>query len=131
MAIKRSKQTSATRQPTDKARALWLAGLGAVSIAQKRGRAVLSGLIVEGHDLQTRAQKFARKAGAVATTKVRDAAAPFRAGFKRNVAKIGAVVQNGLTGALGKLGIPSKHDIDELTQRVAALSKQLKVKTAR
>jgi len=131
MAIKRSKRTSANRQPTDKARALWLAGLGAVSIAQKRGGAVLSGLIAEGHDLQTRAQKFATQAGVEATTKVRDAVAPFRAGFKRKFAKLGAVVQNGLTGALGKLGIPSKRDIDELTQRVAALSKQLKAKTAR
>ena len=131
MAIKRSKQTSATRQPTDKARALWLAGLGAMSLAQKRGGAVLSGLIAEGNDLQARAQKLAAAAGAEATTKVRAAVAPFRAGFKRNVAKVGAVVQNGIAEALGKLGIPSKRDIDELTRRVAALSKQLKLKTAR
>ncbi len=131
MAIKRSKQTSATRQPTDKARALWLAGLGAVSIAQKRGGAVLSGLIAEGNDLQTRTQKLATAAGAEATTKVRAAIAPFRARFKRNVAKVGAVAQNAFAEALGKLGIPSKRDVDELTQRVAALSKQLKLKTAR
>ena len=126
MAIKKTKQAPATQNPTDKARALWLAGLGAVSIAQKRGGALISGLITEGHDFQTRAQKLAEQVTAQTTEQVQDAVAPFRAGFKRNVQKLGAAVQNGIAGVLAKLGIPSKSDIEELTQRVAALSKQLK-----
>jgi hypothetical protein len=35
-------------------------------------------------------------------------------------------MQGGVAGALARLGIPSKADIDELTQRVTALSKRLK-----
>ena len=126
MATRKTKQTQTTPAPADKAHALWLAGLGAVSIAQKRGGALLSGLIAEGHDFQVRTQKFAEQVGAQTTAQVKDAVAPFRAGFKRNVKKLGTAVQNGIAGALAKLGIPSKSDIEELTQRVAALSKQLK-----
>ena len=126
MATKKTKQALTVQHPTDKARALWLAGLGAVSIAQKRGGALLSGLIVEGHDFQTRTQKIAQQVGAQTSAQVKDAVAPFRAGFKRNVKKLGAAVQHGIAGALATLGIPSKSDIAELTQRVAALSKQLK-----
>ena len=126
MATKKTKQTQTAQHPSDKARALWLAGLGAVSIAQKRGGVLLSGLIAEGHDLQSRTQKLAQQVGTQATAQVKDAVAPFRAGFKRNVKKLGAAVQHGIAGALATLGIPSKSDIEELTQRVTALSKQLK-----
>jgi poly(hydroxyalkanoate) granule-associated protein len=131
MAIKRIKKTPAVQTPTDKAQALWLATLGAVSVAQKRGGAIVSGLIAEGQGFQARAQKLAQQVSTATTAKVHDAIAPFRASFKRNTKKVGAVVQSGLAKALGTVGIPSKRDIDELTQRVAALSKQLKVKTAR
>jgi poly(hydroxyalkanoate) granule-associated protein len=126
MATRKTKQTQTTQYPTDKARALWLAGLGAVSIAQKRGGALMSGLIAEGDDFQSRTQKLAEQVTAQTTAQVKDAIAPFRAGFKRNVQKFGAAVQHGIAGVLAKLGIPSKSDIEELTQRVAALSKQLK-----
>jgi len=37
-------------------------------------------------------------------------------------------VQQGVATVLAKLGIPSKTDIEELTQRVAALSRQLKTR---
>ena len=125
MAIKKSK-TPAAQQPTDKTRTLWLAGLGAMSIAQKRGGALLSGLIAEGHDVQTRTQKFVQQVTAQTKAHAADAVAPFRAGIKRNVKRLGEVAQQGIAGALAVLGIPSKSDIEELTQRVAALSKQLK-----
>jgi len=131
MASKRIKKTPAVHTPADKAHALWLATLGAVSIAQKRGGTILSGLVAEGQDFRTRVQKVTRRVSSETTTKVRAAIAPFRAGFKRKTKKLGVVAQDGLAGALAKLGIPSKRDIDELTQRVAALSKQLKLKTAR
>jgi len=127
MATKRTKQSpAAAHTPSDQARTLWLAGLGALSLAQKRGGALLSGLIAEGHDLQTRAQKLAREVGSDAGVHVKGALAPFRAGLKRNVKKLGAAMRSGVAGALARLGIPSKADIEELTKRVSALSKQLK-----
>jgi poly(hydroxyalkanoate) granule-associated protein len=127
MTTKRTKQSpAANRTPNDQARTLWLAGLGAFSLAQKRGRALLSGLIAEGSHVQTHAQKLVREVGVETSTKVHEAVAPFRAGFKRNIQKVGAAVQHGVAGALARLGIPSKADVVELTQRVAALSKQLK-----
>jgi len=125
MAVKKIKQTPSARSQ-DKARAFWLAGLGAVSITQKRGGALISGLIAEGHDFQVRTQKFAKQVAAQTTTQLTQAVAPFRAGLKRNVKKVGAAMQNGIADALAILGIPSKSDIEVLTQSVAALSKQLK-----
>jgi poly(hydroxyalkanoate) granule-associated protein len=114
------------QKPADQAHTLWLASLGAVSIAQKRGGELISGLITEGQQFQTRAQKLAQQVTAQAAEQAKDAFIPFQTGFKRNIKKLGAAVQNGVAGALAVLGIPSKTDIEVLTQRVAALSKQLK-----
>ena len=40
--------------------------------------------------------------------------------------KAAAAAQAGVAGVLARLGIPSKADIDELSQRVGRLSRQLK-----
>ena len=124
MATKRNKNPS---QPTaGKAHAVWLAGLGAVSIAQKRGTQLFSGLAAEGRDFQARAQRLVREVGADARVHVKGVVTPLRVDLKRNAAKFGVAVQNAVAGVLAKLGIPSKADIEGLSQRMSALSRQLK-----
>ena len=53
---------------------------------------------------------------------------PVRAGVARQVQQVGMAIQSGIAGVLAALGIPSKADIDELSHRVGALSRQLKAK---
>jgi len=83
MATKRSKPVATATTPKQTAQQIWLAGLGAASIAQKRGGDVLARLVAEGKTVQTRGGKLARELG---------------------------------------------PDIDELTTRVTALSRQLKAR---
>jgi len=124
MASKRNKnQTSST---AGKAQAVWLAGLGAVSIAQKRGTKLLSGLAAEGRVFQARAQQLAREVGADAQSQLKGAVAPLRMHARDNAKKIGALIERGVALALSKLGVPSKSDIEALSQRMSALSRQLK-----
>ena len=54
--------------------------------------------------------------------------APLQSNAKKAVRQFGAAVQNGIAAALAKLGIPSKADIEQLTTRVTALSRQLKTR---
>ena len=127
MAIKKTKtKTKQTRTaaPVDKARTFWLAGLGAVSIAQKRGGELLTRLIGEGKVLQARTQKLAQTFSSDAKTQVEGALAPLRVAANQNAEKVASAVQHGVAAVLAKFGIPSKSDIEELTQRVAALSAQ-------
>jgi len=131
MAVKKTRKTQTAQTPADKAQALWLAGLGAVSIAQKRGGEAISGLVAEGHDLQARAQKLAQEVTSGATEQMKEAIAPFQAGLTRGITKVGAFVQSAIAGTLARLGIPTKAEIDELTRRVAALSKLLKTAKAK
>ena len=128
MATKRSKQVAAAATPTQTAQQIWLAGLGAASIAQKRGGDVLTRLVAEGKTVQTRGSKLARELGRDAAAQVQGALAPIQARVKADLALAGTSVQRGVAVVLGKLGIPSKADIDELTTRVSALSRQLKAR---
>ena len=131
MATKRNKikaNAKAAQNPADQAQAMWLAGLGAVSIAQKRGEQLFGTLTSEGRDFQTRAQKFVQALRADARKQVKGAITPVNAGAKKAVQKFGAAVQQGIATALAKLGIPSKADIEQLTTRVTALSRQLKAR---
>jgi poly(hydroxyalkanoate) granule-associated protein len=124
MANKRGKNP--TTSPAVTAHSIWLAGLGAVSIAQKRGTQLLASLASEGKSFQQRTQRLVREVGADATVHVQGIIAPLRANFERGTAMLGTGVQNTVAGLLDKLGIPSKADIEALSQRMTALSRQLK-----
>ena len=132
MAMKKTKTKQSAKAAridsarVDPARALWLAGLGAASIARKQGGELLSDLVVEGKDVQVRTQKLAKEFKSDAKARIKDVITPIRASIKKSAAKVSAAVRQGIAVALAKLGIPSKADIEELTQRVAALSRQLK-----
>ena len=105
---------------------LWLAGVGAVSLARKQGRVLLGDFVAEGRRLQTEAVAFVRETGTDARVQVTGWVTPVRAELKRRVAAAGNAVEKSVAGGLARLGIPSKADIDALTQRVATLSRQLK-----
>ncbi|MBS0487963.1 MAG: phasin family protein [Proteobacteria bacterium] len=124
MATKRNKNQ--TTSSADKAHTVWLAGLGAVSIAQKRSTELLAGLAAEGRDFQARAQRLAREVGADAKAQLKGVVAPLRMHARDNARKIGVLIERGVALALDKLGVPSKSDIEALSQRMSALSRQLK-----
>ncbi len=105
---------------------LWLAGVGAVSLARKQGRALLGDFVAEGRRLQSDALKLVRETRADARAQVTGWVTPVRARIRRRIADAGRAVESGIAGARSRLGIPSKSDIDELSQRVSALSRQLK-----
>ena len=126
MASKHSSKKTTAPVSADKARSLWLAGLGAVSIARKRGNEAFVSLIGEGKEFQTRADKLTREISADTKAQLKGALAPVRAAIEQNAQRVGTTVQNIAAATLSRLGIPTKADIEELTRRVTALSRQLK-----
>lgn len=105
---------------------LWLAGIGALSLARKRNKALLGDLIAEGARLQTKAATIARETRRDARAQMKGFLTPLKKHFEQQVEKAGKAFQAGVGGVLSRLGIPSKADIEDLAQRVGALSRQLK-----
>jgi poly(hydroxyalkanoate) granule-associated protein len=128
MAGKQTKniKTNVIKTPAEQARRLWLASLGAFSLAQKRGIELFTRFIDEGKDLQVRTLTMVREVSADTQAQALGVFTPFTARLEKQVAQYGAAIENGMERVLARLGIPAKRDIDELSRQVAALSRKLK-----
>lgn len=121
---KNSKAKVATN--ADKAEKLWLAGLGAVSVAQKMGVELAENMIVEGKSFQFRSEKLARKVSTDLRKGFDSRLKPIKARLLATRKKAEAKFEKGLGQALSYAGIPSKADVDALINRVDRLSRQLR-----
>lgn len=120
----------------DAARKVFLAGLGAVSLAQKQGEKVVTTLIEEGEDFRARTIKLTntvkrdvRRAVSGAENRVKRAIAPVRARAEQVVSDVETGIGERVGGLLGRFGVPSKGDVDELVARVAELNRQVRAST--
>jgi len=115
------------QQVKDSAQQIWLAGLGAFGKAQAEGHKVFEALVKEGTALQHRTRaavggdkvaEMGKMAGKVAG----------KASGKANAAwdKLEQVFEDRVARALGRLGVPTKADLDDLAKRVDALNSSVK-----
>ncbi|HKW83552.1 MAG TPA: phasin family protein [Burkholderiaceae bacterium] len=124
-------------QVKDSAQQIWLAGMGAFSRAQAEGTKVFETLVKEGASLQKKTQSdVEEKIGAV-TGKMSSMASDVQAKAGQHWDKLESIFEERTAKALNKLGVPSAKDvdalvarIDELSAKVAKLSKSAPAKTA-
>jgi poly(hydroxyalkanoate) granule-associated protein len=100
------------------AQKIWLAGLGALAVAEEEGSKLFKNLVKKGETLEGR--------GKVKVDKLRDEldAQVGKARAKANETwdKLEETVDEKVTAALHKLGVPSKEEIHKLTRRVEELN---------
>ncbi len=128
-----SKQTKVTAKTkaskmsaADKAQKVWLAGLGAFSIAQKQGADVFESMVVEGKSFQTSSEKLARKVSEDLKSVVASRMKPIKQRVKAIRVDAEAKFEQGVGRFMSYAGIPSKADVDALIARVDKLSRQLR-----
>jgi poly(hydroxyalkanoate) granule-associated protein len=134
--IKSSKPVTAVAV-NESSRKLLLASLGAVSLVQKQGQKTIDTLVAEGEGFQVRARKAVKTANADARKavtsvqkqvqkQIQGVVNPIKQRALKNVRKAEAVVTERVGSVLGRFGVPSKGDVQELLARVAELSKEIK-----
>lgn len=111
---------------SESAQQIWLAGVGAFSRAQAEGTKLFEGLVKEGMGLEQTMRKFAGGRAEV----VRDAVEN-RVGLARERAtdtwdKLEKVFEERVQRALVKLGVPSREDLNDLSDRVETLTAELR-----
>jgi len=136
-----TRKTVTSRRPvviTPTARNVWLASLGAVSLARKQGEKLVAALVEEGQAIQTRGERLrsgvardARRQVNQATRRVKGFVNP----LVRQATQVAGDIQNGmgerLTAVLGRIGVPNRQDVADLTARVASLGGKVKARNAR
>ena len=121
---------------TETTRKFLLAGLGAVSLVQKQGQKAIDTLVAEGESFQARTRKAvktanndARKAVNGVRKQVVNLVDPIRRRALKNVQQVEATISDSVGAVLGRFGVPSKGDVQELLTRVSQLNKEIKAST--
>jgi poly(hydroxyalkanoate) granule-associated protein len=136
--VRKTNNTARARRAndaTDAARTLWLAGLGAVSLAQKQGGKLIETLVAEGEDFKLRTERFAttlvrdlRRAANDTQAQVEGVIEPLRAQAVKAVREVEAGITGRFGEVLGRFGIVRKPKAARTVKRVA---RRAKAKVAR
>ena len=98
---------------------IWLAGLGAVSMAEDESGKIFKTLVKRGKTFEASTKDR--------LSTVRDAL-DMRKAAATTMTRITDNLDDGVNGVLGRLGLPSKKEIDALGKRVDRLTKALEEK---
>lgn len=108
---------------TESAYRIWLAGLGAVAYAQENGTKLFNELIKRGREMEARAKLPRPDMGTL-----RDATGRAANAWQQ----VSKGVDEQVTAALHRMGVPTRHEIATLSKRVELLTasiEKLKPKT--
>lgn len=100
----------AQRDLKESAQKIWLAGLGALSVAEQEGSRMFDSLVDRGRAFEERGKERMEETRA----KAGDAAASFEDRIDEKI-----------TSALRRFGVPSRDEIRELTRRVEELNAKI------
>lgn len=107
----------------DSAHKIWLAGLGALAKAEEEGSKVFNSLVDAGEDFEARGKKRFK----LVKGKMEEAREAAESQFE----KLGDTFDNKVAGAVQRLGVPSRDEIQRLTKRVEELTAKVdKIKPA-
>ena len=109
----------------DSAQQIWQAGLGAFAKAQQEGGKMFEALVKEGASMQRKTQAATEEKVAEATSRVSDLASDIQAKAGTQWDKLENIFEERVAKALGKLGVPTMHDVNLLSARIEALEKRL------
>jgi len=112
MAKKKSKELQ--NDIMESAHKVWLAGLGAVAMAEQEGGKFFSNLLEQGQKVENKSRKQVEKAkGTVAGMKT--VAESYWETF-------GRTVDDQMTAVIHRIGVPTKDEIETLTKKVEDLT---------
>lgn len=101
---------------------IWLAGLGAFSMTQKEGIKLFETLVKQGEELEALTRKTADDMLAEMKGKVE----AVRGNATKKLDRLEQAFQDRVARALGRLGVPTSDDIQEIARRIEALSDSLR-----
>lgn len=106
-------------------RQLWLAGLGAVSIARQQAESLFGQLVAEGRQIQQRTLRTADTLAGDVRKQADGVLSSLRNRASQQAQRAVDLLGEGVSRTLNRLGVPSREDIRELSARVAELNRKV------
>jgi len=119
-----SKKKTAKEFPMDvkdSAHKIWLAGLGAVAVAEEEGAKFFKTLVKKGEKFEGQRKKRVDEV----VEKVKDGVEDVRDGVESRWQRLGDSFDSKVGRAVERLGVPSREEIHKLTERVEDLTRKL------
>jgi poly(hydroxyalkanoate) granule-associated protein len=101
----------------ESAHKIWLAGLGAMAVAEQEGSKLFKNLVEKGETVETRGKEQVDKAKGTFSG-VKTVAESYWETFERTM-------DDQLTAVIHRLGVPTKDEIEKLTTKVEALTRSV------
>jgi poly(hydroxyalkanoate) granule-associated protein len=109
----------------ESAQQIWLAGMGAFAKAQEEGSKVFESLVKEGMSLQRKTQSAAEERLGDVASKMSAMAEGVTSRAGQQWDKLESIFEQRVSKAMGKLGVPSRQDMDALLERIDTLAAQV------
>jgi poly(hydroxyalkanoate) granule-associated protein len=116
------KEANLAQTVRDSAQQIWLAGLGAFAKAQEEGGKVFEALVKEGKSLEQRTVKTAETRLNAMAEQVGKKTDQATAKATATWDKLEQVFEDRVARSLGRIGVPTNHDLQELVRRVEELT---------
>jgi poly(hydroxyalkanoate) granule-associated protein len=120
------------------ARDIWLAGIGAMAVAEEESSKLFSTLVKKGSAYETRNRQRVESAltGLVdlrqdAVQNLSNASTTLRRTAGRTMERVESTIDTGVAAALERLGVPTRKEIHELTRKVERLTESLDTTSTR
>lgn len=121
---------SVTADMKNYAHQIWLAGLGAYAKAGKEGADYFKKLVSEGEAVEKQGKELVSSQVESATSRVNSKVESIRERFQTrtgsSLSKVEEVFDERVASALGRMGIPSKKDVDQLSAKLDDLTAAIK-----
>jgi poly(hydroxyalkanoate) granule-associated protein len=134
---RRPARKAATKQVKDTANKVWLAGLGAVAMAEEEGGKLFKGLVGKGKELEAtgrekleQAQKTVETLAGAAKEKVETATTDVRGRASELLGKLEDEWDDRMARTLKRFGVPTRDEISRLTRRIEELTRLVEKKSA-
>jgi len=102
----------------DSAHKIWLAGLGAVAMAEQEGGKFLANLVEKGGKVE----KKSKEKGKEQVEKAKGTMAGMKTVAESYWETFGRTVDDQMTAVIHRIGVPTKEEIEILTQKVESLT---------
>lgn len=112
--IAKNKRKEFQHEIMDSAHKVWLAGLGAIAIAEQEGSKFFSNLVEQGEKMEKRGKDEVEKAKGTVSG-VKTVAESYWETF-------GRTIDDQVTAVIHRLGVPTKDEIETLTKKVEDLT---------
>lgn len=120
------KEASMPAEMVETAQKIWLAGLGAMALAQQEGGKLVAESNKLFHTLVEKGQEMEAE-GQSPVVRVKDAAG----GAEKAWLNVQALIDAQITAVLHRLGVPTKDEIGELGKRVEQLTRSIEALKAK